>query len=169
MTVPFQTTSLTRLSSYKPATKNCLSKTAVRSKSCAEAGELSAWRSWVLQGSYSSAGRPQVAASGTTSGGLILGLFLALIVCAPLLGIGFYLWRKGQQEESEFAQVAQGEEDPEYGADPGPGERSGDHCRTATAPRVRGGYESATWWANSFSAGPSIGKKVFSTASRASS
>ena len=48
-----------------------------------------------------------VAASGTTSGGLILGLFLALIVCAPLLGIGFYLWRKGQQEESEFAQVAQ--------------------------------------------------------------
>ena len=48
-----------------------------------------------------------VAASGTTIGGLILGLFLALLVCAPLLGIGFYLWRKGQQEESEFAQVAQ--------------------------------------------------------------
>ena len=48
-----------------------------------------------------------VAASDTTSGGLILGLFLALVVCAPLLGIGFYLWRKGQQEEGEFAQVAQ--------------------------------------------------------------
>ena len=48
-----------------------------------------------------------VAASGTTGGGLILGLFLALVVCAPLLGIGFYLWRKGQQEEGEFAQVAQ--------------------------------------------------------------
>ena len=47
-----------------------------------------------------------VAASGTTGGGLILGLFLALVVCAPLLGIGFYLWRKGQQEEGEFAQVA---------------------------------------------------------------
>lgn len=48
-----------------------------------------------------------VAASGTTTGGLVLGLFLALVVCAPLLGIGFYLWRKGQQEESAFAQVAQ--------------------------------------------------------------
>ena len=48
-----------------------------------------------------------VVASGSTSGGLVLGLFLALVVCAPLLGIGFYLWRKGQQEESEFAQVAQ--------------------------------------------------------------
>ena len=47
-----------------------------------------------------------VAASGTTGGGLVLGLFLALVVCAPLLGIGFYLWRKGQQEEGEFAQVA---------------------------------------------------------------
>ena len=30
-----------------------------------------------------------------------------MVVCAPLLGIGFYLWRQGQQEESEFAQVAQ--------------------------------------------------------------
>ena len=48
-----------------------------------------------------------VATSGTTAGGMALGLFLALVVCAPLLGIGFYLWRKGQQEESEFAQVAQ--------------------------------------------------------------
>ena len=48
-----------------------------------------------------------VVTSGTTAGGIVLGLFLALIVCAPLLGIGFYLWRKGQQEETEFAQVAQ--------------------------------------------------------------
>ncbi len=48
-----------------------------------------------------------VATSGTTGGGIVLGVFLALIVCAPLLGIGFYLWRKGQQEETEFAQVAQ--------------------------------------------------------------
>lgn len=47
-----------------------------------------------------------VAASGTSTGGLILGLFLALLVCAPLVGIGFYLFRKGQQEEGEFAQVA---------------------------------------------------------------
>ena len=48
-----------------------------------------------------------VASSGTTGGGLVLGLFLALVVCAPLLGIGYYLWRKGQQEEGDFAQVAQ--------------------------------------------------------------
>ena len=48
-----------------------------------------------------------VATSGTTTGGMVLGVFLALVVCAPLLGIGFYLWRKGQQEETEFAQVAQ--------------------------------------------------------------
>lgn len=48
-----------------------------------------------------------VATSGTTGGGMVLGIFLALVVCAPLLGIGFYLWRKGHQEETEFAQVAQ--------------------------------------------------------------
>ena len=48
-----------------------------------------------------------VVTAGTTAGGTVLGLFLALVVCAPLLGIGFYLWRKGQQEETEFAQVAQ--------------------------------------------------------------
>ena len=47
-----------------------------------------------------------VVTSGTTGGGMVLGVFLALIVCAPLLGIGFYLWRKGQQEETDFAQVA---------------------------------------------------------------
>ncbi len=48
-----------------------------------------------------------VVTTGTNAGGIVIGLFLALIVCAPLLGIGFYLWRKGQQEETEFAQVAQ--------------------------------------------------------------
>lgn len=47
-----------------------------------------------------------VATSDTTTGGLIVGLFLALLVCVPLAGIGFYLFRRGQQEESEFAQVA---------------------------------------------------------------
>ena len=47
-----------------------------------------------------------VATSDTTTGGLIMGLFLALLVCVPLAGIGFYLFRRGQQEESEFAQVA---------------------------------------------------------------
>ncbi len=30
-----------------------------------------------------------VVTSGTNAGGLVLGLFLALVVCAPLLGIGF--------------------------------------------------------------------------------
>lgn len=47
-----------------------------------------------------------VATSDTTTGGLIVGLFLAMLVCVPLAGIGFYLFRRGQQEEREFAQVA---------------------------------------------------------------
>lgn len=47
-----------------------------------------------------------VATSDTTTGGLVVGLFLALLVCVPLAGIGFYLFRRGQLEESEFAQVA---------------------------------------------------------------
>lgn len=47
-----------------------------------------------------------ITAEGNTAGGMILGVFLALIVCAPLVGIGFYLFRKGQQEDSQFAQVA---------------------------------------------------------------
>ncbi|RME51018.1 MAG: hypothetical protein D6790_20480 [Caldilineae bacterium] len=47
-----------------------------------------------------------VTATGNTPGGMVLGIFLALVVCAPLLGIGFYMFRRGQQEEVEFAQVA---------------------------------------------------------------
>lgn len=47
-----------------------------------------------------------ITAEGNTTGGMLLGVFLALIVCAPLVGIGFYLFRKGRHEESEFAQVA---------------------------------------------------------------
>ena len=47
-----------------------------------------------------------VATSDTTTGGLIVGLFLALTVCVPLAGIGFYLFRRGQREERAFAQVA---------------------------------------------------------------
>jgi ribosomal protein S27AE len=47
-----------------------------------------------------------ITAEGNTTGGVVLGVFLALLVCAPLVGIGFYLFRKGIQEEGEFAQVA---------------------------------------------------------------
>ncbi|MBI1293371.1 hypothetical protein GC175_00250 [bacterium] len=47
-----------------------------------------------------------ITAPGNNTGGMVLGVFLALLVCAPLVGIGFYLFRKGQQEESQFAQVA---------------------------------------------------------------
>lgn len=47
-----------------------------------------------------------ITAEGNTPGGIVLGVFLALMVCAPLAGIGFYLFRKGKQEEGEFAQVA---------------------------------------------------------------
>lgn len=47
-----------------------------------------------------------VVTSGANVGGTALALFLALVVCAPVAGIGVYLLRKGTQEESEFAQVA---------------------------------------------------------------
>lgn len=40
------------------------------------------------------------------AGGAALGLLLALLVMAPLFGIGAYLFRKGGQEQQEYAQVA---------------------------------------------------------------
>ena len=43
--------------------------------------------------------------SETTSGGAVLGLLLALVVMAPIFGIGVYLFRKGGQEQTEYAQV----------------------------------------------------------------
>ncbi|GIK75969.1 MAG: hypothetical protein BroJett021_49570 [Chloroflexota bacterium] len=42
----------------------------------------------------------------TSSGGAVLGLLLALLVMAPLFGIGAYLFRKGGQEQAEYAFVA---------------------------------------------------------------
>ena len=82
-----------------------------------------------------------VVASGTTSGGLVLGLFLALVVCAPLLGIGFYLWRKGQQEESEFAQVAKEKKILNMVLTQGQVSVQEIMVRTAAAARNRGGYD----------------------------
>ena len=35
----------------------------------------------------------------TTSGGAVLGILLALLVMAPVFGIGVYLFRKGGQEQ----------------------------------------------------------------------
>ncbi len=46
-------------------------------------------------------------ASGATSGGVVLGIFVALLVCAPLVGVGLYLQRQGSQENTQFAQVEQ--------------------------------------------------------------
>jgi DNA-directed RNA polymerase subunit RPC12/RpoP len=43
--------------------------------------------------------------SETTSGGAVLGILLALIVIAPIFGVGAYLFRKGGQEQAELAQV----------------------------------------------------------------
>jgi thiol:disulfide interchange protein len=37
----------------------------------------------------------------TSSGGAVLGLGLALLVMAPLFGIGAYLFRKGGQEQQD--------------------------------------------------------------------
>jgi DNA-directed RNA polymerase subunit RPC12/RpoP len=42
----------------------------------------------------------------TSSGGAVLGLLLALLVMAPLFGIGAYLFRKGGQEQAEYTFVA---------------------------------------------------------------
>ncbi len=48
-----------------------------------------------------------VQAAEGSLGGTVLGIFLALVVCAPLFAIGFYLFRRGTQEEAEFARAAQ--------------------------------------------------------------
>ncbi|MBV7333863.1 zinc ribbon domain-containing protein [Chloroflexi bacterium TSY] len=43
----------------------------------------------------------------TTSGGAVLGILLALIVLAPVFGIGVYVMRRGTDEERQFAVVQQ--------------------------------------------------------------
>lgn len=43
----------------------------------------------------------------TSKGGLVLGILLSLMVLAPIFGIGFYLMRRGQDEERQFADVKQ--------------------------------------------------------------
>ena len=45
--------------------------------------------------------------SGLTSGGYALGMLLALVVLAPVFGIGVYLLRKGTAEERQMATVKQ--------------------------------------------------------------
>ena len=42
-----------------------------------------------------------------TGGGRTLGILLALLVMAPLFGIGAYLFRKGTAEEEQYATVKQ--------------------------------------------------------------
>lgn len=43
----------------------------------------------------------------TSSGGMTLGILLALIVFAPIFGAGGYLFRKGTTEQAQFAVVRQ--------------------------------------------------------------
>lgn len=43
----------------------------------------------------------------TSSGGLAIGIVLALAVLGPIFGIGAYLFRKGTVEQAEFATVKQ--------------------------------------------------------------
>jgi DNA-directed RNA polymerase subunit RPC12/RpoP/predicted transcriptional regulator len=45
--------------------------------------------------------------SETTSGGLVLGMVIALAVLGPVFGIGAYVFRKGTVEQTEFASVQQ--------------------------------------------------------------
>jgi DNA-directed RNA polymerase subunit RPC12/RpoP len=46
-----------------------------------------------------------LAGNETTSAGAVLGLLLALLVMGPLFGAGAYLFRRGGQEQREYAQV----------------------------------------------------------------
>lgn len=48
-----------------------------------------------------------LAGGETTGPGLVLGLFLGLLVLTPVFGVGFYLFRKGKSEESQFEFVKQ--------------------------------------------------------------
>ena len=45
--------------------------------------------------------------SETTSGGLVLGMVIAVAVLGPVFGIGAYVFRKGTAEQTEFASVKQ--------------------------------------------------------------
>ena len=45
--------------------------------------------------------------SETTSGGLVLGMVIAVAVLGPVFGIGAYVFRKGTAEQTEFASVQQ--------------------------------------------------------------
>lgn len=45
--------------------------------------------------------------SETSTGGMVLGLLLALVVLTPIFGVGVYLLRSGTQEQSQFAVVKQ--------------------------------------------------------------
>lgn len=45
--------------------------------------------------------------SETSSGGMVLGILLALVVLTPVFGIGVYLLRKGTGEQAQFAVVQQ--------------------------------------------------------------
>ena len=45
--------------------------------------------------------------SETSSGGMMLGLVLALVVLTPIFGVGVYLFRSGTVEQGEYAVVQQ--------------------------------------------------------------
>jgi DNA-directed RNA polymerase subunit RPC12/RpoP len=46
-------------------------------------------------------------AEETTSGGMTLGILLAVIVLAPIFGIGVYVFRRGSAEQEQFVVVQQ--------------------------------------------------------------
>jgi DNA-directed RNA polymerase subunit RPC12/RpoP len=59
---------------------------------------LAAFVGWVLTA---------FGADETSSGGMTLGILLALVVLAPIFGIGVYLFRRGAVEQAQFAVVTQ--------------------------------------------------------------
>ena len=48
-----------------------------------------------------------LATAETSSGGMVLGIVLALIVLTPIFGVGVYLLRAGTAEQSQYAVVQQ--------------------------------------------------------------
>jgi hypothetical protein len=77
-----------------------------------------------------------LAGNETTSAGAALGLLLALLVMGPLSGAGAYLFRRGGQEQREYAQVAK-KNRSQRGAGPWPGDDPRTDRRPAVAPRGR--------------------------------
>ena len=104
--------------------------------------------------------------SEMTSGGGVLGLLLALLVMAPIFGVGAYVFRKGGQEQKEFAQVQKEKQILNAVLTRGQVTINELVAELQLPPEEIKAW-SRIWSASSCSAAPSTGTRAFSTASRA--